>query len=84
MPIYATDTEFRPASPDEVAASVADIVNTRGTLDDFEVAVWTVADDPQTRAVYERAGATWIIEGPAPGDHWLDDAAGMASDGPPH
>ena len=32
----------------------------------------------------ERAGATWIIEGPAPGDHWLDDAAGMASDGPPH
>jgi len=83
VPIYATETEFRPASPDEVAASVADIANTRGTLDDFEVAVWTVADDPQTRAAYARAGATWIIEGPAPGDDWLDDAASMASDGPP-
>ena len=44
------ETEFRPATPDEVAAAVADIANTRGTLDDFEVAVWTVADDHQTLA----------------------------------
>ena len=54
-----------------------------GALDGFDVAVWTVADDQQTRAAYEKAGATWIIEGPKPGDDWLDDAAGMASDGPP-
>ena len=58
VPIYATETEFRPARPDEVTVAVADIANTRGTLDDFEVAVWTVADDPQTRTVYERAGTT--------------------------
>ena len=83
VPIYATNNEFRPANPDEVAAAVADIGLARGTLDGFEVAVWTVADDPQTRAAYEQAGATWIIEGPAPGDDWLDDASGMASDGPP-
>jgi alkanesulfonate monooxygenase SsuD/methylene tetrahydromethanopterin reductase-like flavin-dependent oxidoreductase (luciferase family) len=83
VPIYATETEFRPARPDEVAAAVAEIASARGMLDGFDVAVWTVADDGQTRADYERAGATWIIEGPAPGDEWLDDAAGMAAAGPP-
>ena len=83
VPIYATESEFRPASPDDVADVVAEIANTRGTLDGFDVAVWTVADDHRTRAAYEQAGATWIIEGPASGDDWLDDAFGMASDGPP-
>jgi hypothetical protein len=82
VPIYATKTDFRPASPDEVAAAVADIASTR-TLDGFDVAVWSVADDEDTRTAYNQAGATWIIEGPAPGDDWLDDAAGMASAGPP-
>ena len=67
-------TRWRQSSPTSPA---------RGTLDDFDVAVWTVADDHDTRAAYEQAGATWIIEGPAPGDDWLDDAAGMASAGPP-
>jgi len=83
VPIYSTATEFRPARPDEVAGAVADIAATRATLDDFDVAVWTVADDQQTQSALQQAGATWIIEGPAPGDDWLDDAVGMASDGPP-
>ena len=30
VPIYATETEFRPASPEEVAAAIADIAGTRG------------------------------------------------------
>jgi hypothetical protein len=83
VPIYSAPTEFRPAGPDEVAGLVADIATMRGTLDDFDVAVWTVDDDHQTLTDYQQAGATWIIEGPAPGDDWLDDAADMASAGPP-
>ncbi len=82
-PIYASPNEFRPVSPDEVAAVVAEIAAIRGTLDDYDVAVWTVADDVETQAEYERAGTTWIIEGPAPGDNWIDDAIDMASNGPP-
>ena len=50
----------------------------------FDVVVWAVAPDEGQRAAYADAGATWLIEGPAPGDDWLDDAAEIATAGPPH
>ena len=52
-------------------------------LDGFDVVVWAVAPDPALRAAYREAGATWLIEGPAPGDDWLDDAMSIATAGPP-
>jgi alkanesulfonate monooxygenase SsuD/methylene tetrahydromethanopterin reductase-like flavin-dependent oxidoreductase (luciferase family) len=81
-PIYASGEEFRPATPDEVASIVAEISTVR-PLHDFDVVVWTVACDDEHRAAYADAGATWLIDGPAPGDDWLDDAAQIARAGPP-
>jgi len=45
--------------------------------------VWAVASDPNLRHAYEQAGATWLVEGPAPGPDWFDDAAAIAAAGPP-
>jgi alkanesulfonate monooxygenase SsuD/methylene tetrahydromethanopterin reductase-like flavin-dependent oxidoreductase (luciferase family) len=81
-PVYATAEEFRPASPDEVAAIVTEIGATRD-LAGFDVVVWAVAPDADRRAAYRDAGATWLVEGPAPGDDWLDDARSIATQGPP-
>jgi len=83
VPIYSTAAELRPVTPEEVAAAVADIAAIRETLDDFEVVVWAVAPDAAQRAAYADAGATWLIEGPAPGDDWLDDAMAIATTNPP-
>jgi hypothetical protein len=80
--VYATAEEFRPASPDEVAAIVTEIGATRD-LAGFDVVVWAVAPDADRRAAYRDAGATWLVEGPAPGDDWLDDARSIATQGPP-
>lgn len=49
----------------------------------FDVAVWAVAPDAARRREYEEAGATWLIDDPAPGPDWLDDALAIASTGPP-
>jgi alkanesulfonate monooxygenase SsuD/methylene tetrahydromethanopterin reductase-like flavin-dependent oxidoreductase (luciferase family) len=83
VPIYATATEFRPVTPGEAAGAVADIAASRESLDDFDVVVWAVAPDAELRAAYAEAGATWLIEGPAPGDEWLDDAREIVSRPPP-
>ena len=80
-PIYATATEFRPVTPGEVAGIVADVGGTRD-LTGFDVVIWAVAPDDDLRAAYRDAGATWLIEGPAPGDDWLDDALAIATAGP--
>jgi alkanesulfonate monooxygenase SsuD/methylene tetrahydromethanopterin reductase-like flavin-dependent oxidoreductase (luciferase family) len=81
-PMYSTADELRPATPDEVAGVVAEVVAGRaGPLPD--VVVWAVAPDDQLRRAYEQAGATWLIEGPAPGPDWLDDAREIAAAGPP-
>ena len=82
VPIYATTTEFRPVHPEEVAGIVAEIGAGRD-LAGFDVVVWAVAPDPARRTEYREAGATWLIEGPAPGDDWLDDAMAIATAGPP-
>ena len=82
-PMYATADEFRPVSPDEVAAIVGEIAATRG-LAGFDVVVWAVAPDAERRAAYRGAGVTWLVEGPAPGEDWLDDAMSIAVQGPPH
>jgi alkanesulfonate monooxygenase SsuD/methylene tetrahydromethanopterin reductase-like flavin-dependent oxidoreductase (luciferase family) len=82
VPIYATAEEFRPATPSEVAGVVADIASVR-PLVDFDVVVWATAPDADLQAAYADAGATWLIEGPSPGEEWLDDAAAIAAAGPP-
>jgi alkanesulfonate monooxygenase SsuD/methylene tetrahydromethanopterin reductase-like flavin-dependent oxidoreductase (luciferase family) len=82
-PVYATEEEFRPASPSEVASIVADVSAVR-SVEGFDVIVWAVAPEQDERLAYADAGATWLIEGPAPGDDWLDDAAEIAAAGPPH
>jgi alkanesulfonate monooxygenase SsuD/methylene tetrahydromethanopterin reductase-like flavin-dependent oxidoreductase (luciferase family) len=82
-PIYSHDEEFRPVTPAEVAGAVQEITERRSTGDSFEVVVWAVAPDASLRREYEQAGATWLIEGPAPGPDWLADAMQIATDGPP-
>ena len=69
-------------TPSEVASIVAEISAVR-PLTGFDVVVWAVAPEDQERVAYADAGATWLIEGPAPGDDWLDDAAKIAEIGPP-
>ena len=76
-------TEFRPLHPEEVAGVVAEIGAVAVDSTGFDVVVWAVAPDPARRAEYREAGATWLIEGPAPGDDWLDDAMAIAAEGPP-
>jgi alkanesulfonate monooxygenase SsuD/methylene tetrahydromethanopterin reductase-like flavin-dependent oxidoreductase (luciferase family) len=81
-PIFSRGDEFRPVTPDEVRAIVVEGVAC-GAPDPWEVVVFTVSEDIEELREYEAAGATWLIEGPAPGDDWLDDALGMAKAGPP-
>ena len=82
IPIYATAEEMRPATPEEVA-EVVTVLDAGDRAERPDVVVWAVAPDADLRRAYEQAGATWLIEGPAPGDDWLDDAAAIAAAGPP-
>ncbi|HEX6239104.1 MAG TPA: LLM class flavin-dependent oxidoreductase [Acidimicrobiales bacterium] len=82
-PVFAEGQEFRPVTPDEVADIVREIGERRQHGGGFDVVVWAVAPDAARRREYEEAGATWLIEGPAPGTDWLDDALAIASTGPP-
>jgi alkanesulfonate monooxygenase SsuD/methylene tetrahydromethanopterin reductase-like flavin-dependent oxidoreductase (luciferase family) len=82
-PIYADGAELRPVTPDELAGIVAEIDRRRDRGDRFDVVVWVVAPDDERRAAYEQAGATWLIDGPAPGADWLDDATAIATEGRP-
>jgi alkanesulfonate monooxygenase SsuD/methylene tetrahydromethanopterin reductase-like flavin-dependent oxidoreductase (luciferase family) len=81
-PIYSAGAELRPVTTEELSAIVAEIAQVRGD-DPFDVVVWTVATDAAERASYADAGATWLIDGPAPGAGWLDDAMDIATGGPP-
>ena len=82
MPIYSDGTVFRPVTPAEVADVVRQVGDERAVDRPFEVVVWAVAPDSTRRRDYERAGATWLIEGPAPGPDWLDDAMAIAGTAP--
>lgn len=83
VPMYSAPDEMRPATPDEVADVVAGL-RAAGRTERSEVVVWAVAPDEDLRRAYERAGATWLIEGPAPGPEWFDDATEIATAGPPN
>jgi alkanesulfonate monooxygenase SsuD/methylene tetrahydromethanopterin reductase-like flavin-dependent oxidoreductase (luciferase family) len=83
VPMYATEQAMRAPTPDEVAGVVAEIESRRGTGTPFDVAVWVIDPGPALRKEYEQAGATWLIEGPAPGPTWLADALAVAGSGPP-
>ncbi len=81
-PLYSDGADVRPVTPEELSGIVAEIAALRDD-DAFEVVVWTVATDAAERAAYTDAGATWLIDGPAPGAGWLDDAMDIATAGPP-
>lgn len=82
-PIYSDGEDFRPVTPDEVASIVDQVNDRRGGTEGFDVVVWAIAPDATLRRAYEAAGATWLIEGPAPGADWLADAQAIAGAGPP-
>jgi len=82
-PIFSDGHDFRPVTPAEVADIVDEIADRRAASTPFDVVVWAVAPDAELRGAYERAGATWLIEGPAPGPDWLDDAMEIAGTRPP-
>ncbi len=89
-PNHFGDDVLRPVTPDEVAhlrATIAELRDAAGTsaVDErpFDIVVWAIAPDAGLRRAYAEAGATWLIEGPAPGQDWLDDALSIAGTGPP-
>ena len=82
-PIYADGQVMRPLTPDEVASAVAEVTPLRPDGGPFDVVVWALAPDADLRRAYADAGATWLIEGPAPGADWFDDAMLIAREGPP-
>jgi alkanesulfonate monooxygenase SsuD/methylene tetrahydromethanopterin reductase-like flavin-dependent oxidoreductase (luciferase family) len=82
VPMHATADELRPCTPDEVATIVRESGGRREGDGPFDVVVWVLSTDESLRRGYEDAGATWLVEGPAPGPDWLDDALHMASAGP--
>lgn len=82
-PIYSDGSVLRPVTPDEVASVVAEIGQRRGQKEPFDVVVWVGEHDAATQRAYEDAGATWLVEGPAPGPEWLESAIALASSGPP-
>ena len=83
VPIFADGRDYRPVTPTELAGIVAEVTAHRTTDAPFDVAVWTVGPDDDLRDEYRRAGATWLVEGPAPGPDWLDQALAIARRGPP-
>jgi hypothetical protein len=70
-------------TPDEFAAIVAEVGDHRDHGGHFDAIVWAVAPDTDRRREYDHAGARWLVEGPAPGSDWLEDAAAIAPAGPP-
>ena len=78
-PLYSEGSTFRPVTPEEVASIAAVAPSDRP----FDIAVWAIAPDAELRRSYASAGATWLIEGPAPGPSWMEDALSIASAGPP-
>ena len=81
-PMYSVPGEMRPVTPDEVASVVTELDGS-GRAEPSDVVVWVIAPSAELRRSYAQAGATWLIEGPAPGQDWLQDAAAIATGGPP-
>ena len=79
--MYSAPGEMRPVTPDEVASVVTDLQDRRGA-EPSDVVVWTISPSAEIRLSYAQAGATWLIEGPAPGPDWLEDASAIATAGP--
>jgi len=82
-PLFSDGHDFRPVTPAEVAGIVSEIGDRRVTSAAFDVVVWAIAPDAALRREYEQVGATWLIEGPAPGEDWLDDAMEIVGAGAP-
>lgn len=82
VPTYSAPGEVRPVTPQEVASVVTELQG-HGRAERWDVVVCAVAPSTELRLSYARAGATWLIEGPAPGPDWFDHAAAIATAGPP-
>lgn len=80
-PMYSVPGEMRPVTPEEVVSVVSELQD-NGRVDRPDVVIWAIAPSEGLRLSYEQAGATWLIEGPAPGPDWLEDAAATAKAGP--
>ncbi len=80
--MYSAPGEMRPVTPEEVASVVTELEN-HGRAERSDVVVWAIAPSAERRLAYAQAGATWLIQGPAPGPDWLEDAAAIATAGPP-
>ena len=65
-PMYSAPGEMRPATPEEVASVLTELQRF-GRAEPPDVVVWAIAPSAELRLSYARAGATWLIEGPAPG-----------------
>jgi alkanesulfonate monooxygenase SsuD/methylene tetrahydromethanopterin reductase-like flavin-dependent oxidoreductase (luciferase family) len=83
VPMHLDGDAVRPLRPEELAEVVTDLEHQGPDGRRHEVVVWSIDPDAKERARYEEAGATWLIEGPAPGADWLDDAMEIATAGPP-
>jgi alkanesulfonate monooxygenase SsuD/methylene tetrahydromethanopterin reductase-like flavin-dependent oxidoreductase (luciferase family) len=89
VPLHAEGEGHRLVTPEEVAGIVAEVEARReqagadGPGPGFDVVVLAAAPDAGQRAAFEEAGTTWLIEGPAPGEDWLEDARAIASARPP-
>ena len=80
-PMYSSPDEMRPVTPEEVASVVTDL-HDLGAAERSDVVVWTIAPSAELRLAYAQAGATWLVEGPAPGPDWIEDAVAIATAGP--
>ncbi|MGH9245860.1 MAG: LLM class flavin-dependent oxidoreductase [Acidimicrobiales bacterium] len=83
VPLFSDGHDLRPVAPSEVASIVQEVAERRVATTPFDVVVWAIDPDAELRGEYDQAGATWLIEGPAPGPDWLDDALEIAGAGPP-
>ncbi len=77
VPIRWLDRELVRPTVEDISWVCERVLEDRGHLDDFDVAVWAeVADAPASLgddlAAYQAAGATWWIETAHPQGDWLD------------
>ena len=75
VPIHPGQPGERPTTG-EIAAVRDRIAGLRGTIEDFDIAIWGELDSAGQVAGllpgYRAAGATWWIESPGSGPGWLD------------
>ncbi|MEX2237800.1 MAG: LLM class flavin-dependent oxidoreductase [Dehalococcoidia bacterium] len=67
--------------PEQLAESLAHLAALRGNLDGYDVVASLAAG--REPGAYEKAGATWLIQGPPGFDSTLEDMRAVIRNGPP-